>query len=317
MNFEFSILNYHPAPPGNGRVVGKFEIRNPKFEMRFGWAKVPNSEFDALHSPSMHVLALDFDGVLCDSSREVFVVAVDTFAALEPRSTLLHRLLPLRNDAAKGGTTHRESDFYRRFRNLLPLGNRAEDFGVSLKAIESGFEITNQDEYDAYYRGIDQSWLDRFHRRFYESRSALRERDLDGWLGLHLPFPGFAEQLLRHRGHTRPAIATAKDARSIQLLLDHLGYGGVFDRELILDKEAGVEKTHHLRALRERTGAEFPDMTFVDDKVNHLVRVAELGVRPVLAAWGFNTRREHDLADRLGFEVADLSTAENVLFEGE
>jgi phosphoglycolate phosphatase-like HAD superfamily hydrolase len=265
----------------------------------------------------MHVLALDFDGVLCDSSREVFVVAVDTFAALEPHSALLPRLTPLRNDAAAGGSKHRESDFYRNFRNLLPLGNRAEDFGVSLKAVESGSEITNQDDYDAFFRAIDQPWLDLFHRRFYESRSALRERDPDGWLKLHLPFQGLAEQLLQHREHTLPAVATAKDARSVQLLLDHLGYGGVFDRELILDKETGVEKTHHLRALRERTGAAFPDMTFVDDKVNHLLRVAELGVRPVLAGWGFNTEREHDLAHRLGFEVADLATAETILFKGE
>jgi phosphoglycolate phosphatase-like HAD superfamily hydrolase len=265
----------------------------------------------------MHILALDFDGVLCDSSREVFVVAVDTFASLEPRSALLPRLTPLRDDAAAGGTKHRESDFYRNFRNLLPLGNRAEDFGVSLKAVESGSEITNQDEYDAYFREIDQSWLDLFHRHFYESRSALRARDPDGWLALHLPFPGLAEQLLQHREHTLPAVATAKDAHSVQLLLEHLGYDSVFDRELILDKETGVEKTHHLRALRERTGAEFPDMTFVDDKVNHLLRVAELGVRPVLAGWGFNTEREHDLARQLGFEVADLSTAENILFKGE
>ena len=51
----------------------------------------------------MHILALDFDGVLCDSSREVFVVAVDTYAALEPDSRLLGQLIPLRNHAAGGG----------------------------------------------------------------------------------------------------------------------------------------------------------------------------------------------------------------------
>jgi phosphoglycolate phosphatase-like HAD superfamily hydrolase len=103
----------------------------------------------------------------------------------------------------------------------------------------------------------------------------------------------------------------------VQLLLDELGFGGVFDRELILDKETGVEKTHHLRALHERAGTEFTDITFVDDKVNHLVRVAELGVRPVLAGWGFNSGREHELARELGYEVADLSTLDEDLFKGE
>jgi phosphoglycolate phosphatase-like HAD superfamily hydrolase len=265
----------------------------------------------------MHVLALDFDGVLCDSSREVFVVAVDTFADLEPGSTLLEQLAPLREDAAAGGNEYREAEIYGRFRDLLPLGNRAEDFGVSLRAVEEDFAINDQEAYDAFYRALGQPWLDTFHRSFYECRGRLRKTDLEGWLRLHLPYPGLAETLRRHKDRTRPAVATAKDSRSVQLLLDELGFGGVFDRELILDKETGVEKTHHLRALRERTGAEFSDITFVDDKVNHLVRIAELGVRPVLAGWGFNTDREHELARGLGFEVADLSTADEVLFKGE
>ncbi len=265
----------------------------------------------------MHILALDFDGVLCDSSREVFVVAVDTYAALEPNSALLAQLKPLRNHAADGGSEHLDTEIYGRFRDLLPLGNRAEDFGVSLQAVENGAAINDQEAYDAFYREIGQPWLDRFHRRFYECRSDLREGDLRSWLRLHLPFPGLADTLRRHKERTLPAVATAKDARSVRLLLDELGFDNVFDGELILDKETGVEKTHHLRVLHERTAAEFEDITFVDDKVNHLVRVAELGVRPVLAGWGFNTDREHVLAHELGFEVASLERADEVLFKGE
>lgn len=265
----------------------------------------------------MHILALDFDGVLCDSSREVFVVAVDTYAALQPDSALLGQLLPLRAAAAAGGSEHLDTEIYRRFCDLLPLGNRAEDFGVSLQAVDQDAEIDDQETYDAFYRQIDQAWLDGFHRRFYECRGFLREGDVRAWLQLHLPFPGLADMLRRHKERTLPAVATAKDNRSVRLLLDELGFDGVFDTELILDKETGVEKTHHLRVLHERTAAEFEDITFVDDKVNHLVRVAELGVRPVLAGWGFNTNREHELARQLGFEVAALESADKVLFKGE
>ena len=265
----------------------------------------------------MHILALDFDGVLCDSSREVFVVAVDTFAALEPASNLLEQLLPLRHHAAAGGSDHMDTEIYERFRDLLPLGNRAEDFGVSLRAIENDVTINDQEAYDAFYREVGQSWLERYHGRFYECRGRLREADVRGWLQLHLPFPGLADTLRRHRELTLPAVATAKDSRSVRLLLDELGFENVFEDDLILDKETGVEKTHHLRVLHEITGAEFEDITFVDDKVNHLVRVAELGVRPVLAGWGFNTDRERHLANQIGFEVADLETANEVLFRGE
>jgi len=265
----------------------------------------------------MHVLALDFDGVICDSSREVFVVAADTYAAVEPRSALLDTLRPLREDAVSGGDQFRNHEIYHRFLNLLPLGNRAEDFGVSLRAIESGTTITDQKAYDGFFQRVGGKWLEGFHRSFYGCRDSLRETDVSAWLRLHLPFPGFSETLKRHSNRTKPAVATAKDKRSVHLLLGELGFESVFDPELILDKETGVEKTQHLRALRERTRAEYHEITFVDDKVNHLVRVAELGVRPVLAGWGFNTNREHELAHELGFEVANLDTADEVLFKGE
>ena len=265
----------------------------------------------------MHVLALDFDGVICDSSREVFVTAVDTYADLLPESKLVERLLPLRKDAAAGGADYREAEIYQRFLDLLPLGNRAEDFGVSLRAIEDEVTISDQDDYDGFYQTIGLEWLDRFHARFYECRERMREADVRAWRKLHLPFPGFADVLRRHMDRTRPAVATAKDARSVGLLLDDLGFEGVFEKEMILDKETGIEKTRHLTVLQERTGTDFNHITFVDDKVNHLVKVAELGVRGVLAGWGFNTEREHDLARKLGFEVATLATADEVLFKGE
>jgi len=136
----------------------------------------------------MQILALDFDGVLCDSSREVFVVAVDTFAGFEPDSPLLEQLRTLRKNAVEGGSEYRNAPIYRRFRDLLPLGNRAEDFGVSLRAIDEGAEIDDQAAYDAFYRCMEKSWLDTFHRHFYECRDRLRETDLGGWLRLHLPY---------------------------------------------------------------------------------------------------------------------------------
>ena len=265
----------------------------------------------------MRVLAFDFDGVLCDSSREVFVVAVDTLADLEPDSALLGELMPLRDDALAGGDEFRGHEIYIRFSELLPLGNRAEDFGVALRAIEASKAISGQTGYDAFYAGLPASWRDIFHRGFYEARGRLRERDLDGWLALHLPYPDLVRALDRHRGDVLPAVATAKDARSVYLLLAELGLEDLFDPRFVLDKEAGVEKTIHLGELQRRTGAPFADITFIDDKLNHLVKVAGLDVRCVLAGWGFNTDREHVEARRLGFEVAHLDDLDKTVFKGE
>ncbi len=265
----------------------------------------------------MRVIAFDFDGVLCDSSREVFVVAVDTLTAVEPESGLLDDLSPLRNEAFAGGDGFRSHELYTRFFDLLPLGNRAEDFGVALKAMEASKTITGQTAYDAFYAGVPESWRHLYHRTFYETRERLRGSDLQKWLALHLPYPQMTRALERHRGSVVPAVATAKDARSVGLLLSELGLEAAFEPRLILDKTTGVEKTVHLRELQRRTGAPFEHITFIDDKLNHLETVAGLGVRGVLAGWGFNTERERTKARGLGFDVAQLNTLDQTLFKGE
>ena len=264
----------------------------------------------------MKVLALDFDGVVCDSLREVLATALATYEVIVPDSPLTGALRT-RHGGGRWHTFDLADDPVRQpFEAMMPLGNRAEDFGVSLLAIDRGHEITDQDDYDAFYAKLEPGWTDDFHREFYEQRSRARDADPDGWVALHAPYPEFLELLHRRAADVRLALATAKDRVSARRLLDHLGVGDLFAPELVLDKEAGRSKTAHLRAIRDRTGVEFGELTFVDDKVNHLEAVAPLGVRPVLAAWGFNTRREHRRAHELGFAVANIADAESVLFDG-
>jgi phosphoglycolate phosphatase-like HAD superfamily hydrolase len=222
----------------------------------------------------------------------------------------------LRDEALAGGDRFRENPLYQQFSDLLPLGNRAEDFGVALRAIEGSTAISNQTDYDSFYSEVPAPLKDRFHRGFYEARRRLRESDPDRWLALHLPYPDLVGAFERHRGEVLTAVATAKDSLSVKLLLAELGLQDLFDPRLILDKETGVEKTVHLRELRRRTGSSFHDITFVDDKLNHLQKVAPLGVRCVLAGWGFNTHREHAAARRLGIEVAHLEDLDRTIFKG-
>jgi phosphoglycolate phosphatase-like HAD superfamily hydrolase len=264
----------------------------------------------------MKVLALDFDGVICDSLREVFATALATYESMEPESPVLKRIRSRNGTGRWHEVDLMDDPVMVSFESMMPLGNRAEDFGVSLKAVDSYLELTDQRAYDTFYGTIGADWLEAFHRTFYDERDKARAFDTHGWLELHASYPPFLEILRRRSRDARIALATAKDRRSAVMLLDHLGIGDLFSPELVLDKEIGVSKTAHLTALRDRLDVSFEDITFVDDKLNHLETVAPLGVRPVLAGWGFNTPREHDLAAEKDISVANIGDVEEVLYGG-
>jgi phosphoglycolate phosphatase-like HAD superfamily hydrolase len=247
-------------------------------------------------------LVLDFDGVIAQSAPEALWVALRTYRQLIPESPLARR---------------EPRDLYPAFVELMPLGNRAEDFGVALRALERGVKIADQESYDAFYATIDPAWKGAFHHLFYEVRAEFAAADPAGWRALMPPYGAFVELLRRRAGEVSLAIASAKDSASVRALLKSYGVEDLFAPELILDKETGVHKTSHLEHLHRVLGLPYAQLTFVDDKVNHLDAVSPLGVRCALAAWGYNGPREQALARAHGHLVCPLDEAETLLFPAQ
>jgi phosphoglycolate phosphatase-like HAD superfamily hydrolase len=249
----------------------------------------------------LKLLVLDFDGVLSDSARESFEVALRSYRFLG------------RHDAFA------DSDIealFRDFLEIMPLGNRSEDFAIALAALERGIDLPDQRTYDGFRAGLDEDYLGRFHARFYRERDSFAQQEPDRWHQLLAPYPRFLALLRARAGQCPYAIATAKDRRSVLQLLERYGVRDLFPEERILDKETGVSKVEHHRWLAEQTGAAYCEMAFVDDKVNHLDKVGKLGVRCILAAWGYNGPREHRAALAAGHAVCTLDTIESQLFHG-
>jgi phosphoglycolate phosphatase-like HAD superfamily hydrolase len=259
----------------------------------------------------VRLLALDFDGVISDSAPECFVVALHTYAAMRP-GTSLDRIRD-RVDALPVTAVHLDAA-YLEFVELMPLGNRAEDFGVVLSILDAGLVVSDQRAYDEVRDTAGRAFLETFHERFYRFRRDIRTSDPERWSKLLGPYPKFVDLLKRRAGDTILALATAKDRESALLLLADYGLGDVVPEDRVLDKEAGPDKKAHLRALSERLGVPFKEITFIDDKVNHLDGVAPLGVRCALAAWGYNGERERTEARSRGHLVCTLSDVERQLF---
>jgi phosphoglycolate phosphatase-like HAD superfamily hydrolase len=259
-------------------------------------------------------LALDFDGVVSDSAPECFVVALRSYRALRPDSRLVPEVAPLLTTGVPTLLQVRDTPLFAPFLERMPLGNRAEDFGLVLASLEADESLPDQAAYDAFRARQDEAWLTDFHRHFYLERDALSEADPEAWFELMGPYTALLPILHRRSGGAGLAIATAKDGRSVAKLLVRYGLRELFPPEHVLDKETGAHKTAHLRVLSERFRVPFDQITFIDDKVNHLDRVAPLGVRCGLAAWGYNGDREAIQAQERGYLVLTLSDFEARLF---
>lgn len=263
---------------------------------------------------SVAAVVLDFDGVISDSGREAFVTAGRTWASMCPGSRLVRFLRPILDEGLPSPEVMDGDPLYSGFMAVMPLGNRAEDFGVALAALEAGLSLSDQASYDRFRAGLDQDWLEQFHLRFYQVRAELRAADPGGWRNLQRPFPAMVLALLKNFRRVPVAIATAKDRASVAVLLEDYGLAHVFQPELIADKECGRSKRSHLQLLQGRLGVSWPDISFVDDKLNHLEAVAQLGVRGILAGWGYNGDRERLAAKSKGFLVLDPAHIGQVLF---
>jgi phosphoglycolate phosphatase-like HAD superfamily hydrolase len=253
------------------------------------------------------LLVFDFDGVISESVHDSFRTALNTYIDLFPG----HRLPILKGVNPPELIFEIETKYpllYKMFRQTMPFGNRAEDYYVILNIIENqkSKSIHDQQAYDRYKSELPPERLKRYHQYFYRLRRSY-QADPEKWVRLLPPFPGVVEAIKRLSERYILAIATSKDELSIHIQLRSYGLNGYFRDRLILDKEISSHKRDHLIHLHHQSGLPFEQIRFIDDKVLHLIDVADLGVRCFLATWGFNTPREHRIAESNGFRLLKLA----------
>jgi phosphoglycolate phosphatase-like HAD superfamily hydrolase len=227
-------------------------------------------------------LALDFDGVFWDSVGECYVIAQRAWAEL-----FGHQLPPCEAGFRAGRWLARVgSDFG----VLLQLAS--EDPGADLHSFpRAEWELRQQ-----VFPGKQ------FEETFYRLREQARRQDPAGWAALQGPYREFVAELPElKRVFGEPAIATTKDAESVHTLLRPLGLDlTVLGREVTTDKKLQIGR------LCQEWGVQAAEIWFVDDLLDNLRPVQEIGARVALAAWGYNTPDERDTARREGIPLLRL-----------
>ena len=218
------------------------------------------------------VIALDFDGVICDSLEECLVTAHNAYHWLEGSDRWTNSTADIKPEVA---------DSFRRLRHYAR--NAPELWLIMHWCLTDGgtLDQARYDELTSRYAAR----LPLFEPVFFESRHVLSSAGLDRWLGLHRMYPEFRDGWEEVKGRFPTHIVTTKDLISVQYFNRHWELG--IPEENLWTKERGLPKEEIVRHIAEESGQPIQYVLFVDDHPHHVREVAATGARCFWASWGF------------------------------
>lgn len=232
-----------------------------------------------MNHSSPTVLALDFDGVICDGLIEYFQTAWQAYCRIwnppshEPPTGLAERFYALRPVVESGWE--------------MPLVLRSLLMGTpDADILEHWSELTQP---LLSHEKLDKTVL---ANRVDTVRDEWIERDLDHWLAQHRFYPGVTERLRRwQESSLELLIITTKEGRFVQQLLQQQGVQIGADQ--IFGKEVKQPKSKTLRSRLYQDSNQSPSIWFIEDRLKTLQLVsAESDLESIelfLADWGYNT----------------------------
>ncbi|HLO51320.1 MAG TPA: HAD family hydrolase [Kamptonema sp.] len=230
------------------------------------------------------ILALDFDGVICDGLVEYFQTAWRTYCQIWK---------PLEGVP--------DSDLASTFYGLRPVIETGWEMPLLIRALLVGIpqELILQDWPNIAQQLLLENNLTALDigTKLDSLRDEWIAKDLAGWLSLHRFYPGVAERLdeLVDSSDVQPIIITTKEGRFVRELL--LRWGVKMPEKSIIGKEYKQPKHQVLRELLAKSG-ENSVIWFVEDRLKTLLSVKQQpdlkAVRLFLADWGYNTLAERE-----------------------
>ena len=221
------------------------------------------------------VIALDFDGVLCDGLAECLLVSWLAFAdRVQPgNGVVLLETIPASF-----------KDHFARCRNFV------RHSGHFIIPFLSGATFETQADFDAAYRAVEAGRLEAFLRRFEASRKQLRQEQPAQWLALHTLYPGVRSALQAAR--LPLFIVTAKDTASVLAILEAAGvlfggdrvYGGV------------TAKVAAFQDIARQSGCSRERIAIYDDNVFNVAEACGAGFDAIWATWGYSSAEHQRIA---------------------
>lgn len=246
----------------------------------------------------LQLLALDFDGVVCDGLIEYFQVAWRTYCQIwlptidTPPDGLAEKFFPLRAVVETGWE--------------MPVLIKALVEGVPAENIFQQWSTINQEIIQKYNLNASD-----IGGKLDKLRDDWIANDLDGWLSLHRFYPGVIQKITAIlKSEVKLYIITTKEGRFVEQLLQKEDIN--LPREFIFGKEVKRPKYEILRELIKLHNISPDSVFFIEDRLKTLQLVQKqpdlTQVKLFLADWGYNTQSERDTASNdPGIQLISLS----------
>lgn len=227
-----------------------------------------------------NILALDFDGVVCNGLREYFQTSLRTYQQIWP------------SDSAS------LEGYAERFYQVRPVIETGWEMPLLIRAMVK--EKTDQEILQHWPQiCADLMQQDQLEKEeLIDGLDGVRDHwirtNLDEWLGLHQFYQGVIPKLKSVlNSHVKLYIITTKEGRFVRQLLHNQGIK--MPESAIYGKEVKQPKSKTLQLILQNQNQYPQDIWFVEDLLKTLEKVDQeeslRGIHLYLAGWGYNTSK--------------------------
>jgi len=220
------------------------------------------------------ILIIDFDGVICDSIRECFIVAYNAYLQNEGKN--------------KGSRINFKApralrEYFFRNRHLV---RPAREYFILFKSFgRDGQKRLSSKQFKIWVKKCkDDSFV--FEKNFYDTRRHLRSRYKKRWFRLNPIYPEAIKGIRELSRFFKIYISTTKDKKSVKMLLNEKILRLPENR--LFTKESGLSKAETARRICKNNKCKPVNAWFIDDNIAYLEEVSRMGVKCGLAHWGYS-----------------------------
>lgn len=235
---------------------------------------------------SKTIIFLDFDGVLCDSVKEAYILARYAYSKID-----VHK--PIESD---------KYDFFMRYRYLI---SNSWQYYYLMRIIEENLfsaPLDVEERFEMFIQNGKDENSDIFNKDFLVKRKELMENEFKFWNELETPtlFLERLKKILNNTNNCTFAILSTKNKEAI--IKKFKAWNIEFDSNFIFEKKdlENLTKGEFIDAFMD-SHSEFSNSILIDDNEENIYSCANIEkVQAYLTSWGYiknsqNTKNEDEI----------------------